>query len=115
MMATKTRTAEVEQVARLPYTVELEYGETPDEGVLAYLAEWPDVFAAGRTRHEAVAGLKDALRAVVDYRVARGLDIPRPMTEYGGRVVVEMPKGLHRDIQRRAEREGVSDASGTPS
>jgi predicted HicB family RNase H-like nuclease len=99
---------EVEEIARLPYTVELEYGDAPKDGVLAYLAEWPDVFATGRSRKEAVAGLEAALRAVAEYRLAQKLSIPRPTSEYGGRVLVQMPRSLHRDAQRRAELEGVS-------
>src|SRR5207245_5615406 len=43
----RRKTTQVEEIARRPYMVELEYADSPADGVLAYLAEWPDAFAAG--------------------------------------------------------------------
>lgn len=99
---------EVEEVISRPYGVEFEYGATPADGVLAYLVDWPDCFAAGRTREEAVAELGKAMRDLVAYRLDEGLDIPEPLTSYGGKVLVRMPRTLHRDADVRARREGVS-------
>ena len=100
--------AEVEAILRGPYTIELEYGETPEGGVAALVAEWPGCITAGDTREEALGRIGDAMRDWVEYRLAHGLEIPEPMKRYGGTVVVKMPKSLHRDVERRAEHEGVS-------
>src|SRR5437762_7774495 len=51
----------VEEILARPYGVSFEYGESPSDGVLAYLAEWPDCFAAGRTRREALTQLEATL------------------------------------------------------
>lgn len=103
-----TTKQEIEEIVQRPYTIELEYGGSAEDGVLAYLADWPDCFAAGRTREEAVAELGKVMRALIRYRLEEGLEIPEPLTGYGGRVLVRMPRTLHRDVDARAKREGVS-------
>lgn len=105
MKATK---AQIEDIVNRPYTVELAYGEDPSEGVLARVAEWPGCMTAGDTREEALEHIGEAMREWVEYRLERGLGIPEPITSYGGKVLVQMPKSLHRDLMKRAEREGVS-------
>ncbi len=105
MKATK---AQIEDIVSRPYTVELVYGEDPSEGVVARVAEWPGCMTAGDTREEALAHLGEAMRDWAADRLERGLGIPEPITSYGGKVLVQMPKSLHRDVMKRAEREGVS-------
>src|SRR5256712_13853325 len=63
--------------------------------------------AAGDTREEALTRLGDAMRGWVKARIEEGLEIPEPMTDYGGKVVVQIPRSLHRDVMHRAEHEGV--------
>jgi antitoxin HicB len=98
----------VEQVLARPYAVSFEYGDSPEEGVLAYLAEWPDCFAAGRTRRDALHALEATMRELAAYRLRRGLEIPKPAEDFSGRFVLRLPKQLHRDVERRAQSEGVS-------
>src|SRR2546429_9717075 len=43
----------LDEILRRPYTIEIEYGETPEEGVAAYVAEWPGSITAGATREGA--------------------------------------------------------------
>lgn len=104
----KGTSSEVEEIVGRPYSIELEYGRTPDEGIAAYVAEWPGCITAGSSREEALARIGDAMRDWVEARLRDGLDIPEPMREYGGTVVVKMPRSLHRDAAKRAAREGVS-------
>jgi len=99
---------EIEAIVKRPYTIEVIYGEAPDDGVLARVAEWPGCLTAGDTREEALMRIGDAMRDWVKARLDKGLPIAEPMTEYGGKVVVQMPRTLHRDVMHRAEREGVS-------
>src|SRR5947209_10324314 len=105
---TRRKNDQVEEIARRPYTVELEYGASPADGVLAYLAEWPDAFAAGPTREEAVAELGHVVRELAAYRLERDLDIPEPIGRFSGKVLLRMPRKLHQDAERRATAEGVS-------
>ncbi len=105
MKATK---AQIEDIVNRPYAVEVAYGEDPSEGVLARVAEWPGCMTAGDTREEALERIGEAMRDWVAYRLEHGLGIPEPITGYGGKVLVQMPKSLHRDVMKRAEREGVS-------
>lgn len=112
-MATKTKVrkpteAEIEAIVRKPYTVDVIYGDDPEEGVAAGIVEWPGCLTAGDTREEALAHLHDAMYDWVEARLAWGLDIPEPSANYGGAVLVRMPRSLHRDAVRRAGREGVS-------
>ena len=108
MAKVKRTKRDVEEIVNRPYTIEVVYGETPDEGVLARVAEWPGCMTAGDTREEALTRLGDAMRDWVKGRIEKGLEIPEPMTDYGGKVVVQMPRSLHRDVMHRAEHEGVS-------
>ncbi|HEV8469212.1 MAG TPA: toxin-antitoxin system HicB family antitoxin [Candidatus Limnocylindria bacterium] len=103
-----TKRDSVEEILARPYGVFFEYGESPSEGVLAYLAEWPDCFAAGRTRRAALTELEATLRELAAYRLRRGLEIPKPAEDFSGRFVLRLPKQLHRDVERRAKSDGVS-------
>lgn len=105
---TKVKNEQIEEILRRPYTVELEYGETPDEGVAAYVVEWPGCITAGATREEALSRIEDAMRTWAEYGLEMGYDIPLPLGGFGGRVLLRVPKSLHRDVTRIAEHEGVS-------
>jgi len=100
--------AEIDAIVNRPYGIELEYPKDPRDGILAYVVEWPNCFAAGVTREEAIQELDHAMRAMVAFHLERGMDIPEPSSRYGGTVVVQMPKSLHRRVMTRAKREGVS-------
>ncbi len=104
----KARKKQIDELVSRPYSVEFEYGESPDEGVLAFIGEWPDCFAAGRTREEAIVELDRTMRELVAYRLERELDIPEPGTGFSGRVLLRLPRKLHHDAERRATLEGVS-------
>lgn len=73
-----TTKAQVERFVSRPYTVEFEYGERSSDGVLAYVPEWPDCFAAGRTCEEAVQELGKAMRELAAYWLEHDLAIPEP-------------------------------------
>lgn len=99
---------ELEAILTKPYAVEFVYGETPDEGVVAQIAEWPGCMTAGATREEAVMHLEDAMRDWVEARLRAKLDIPEPMASYSGRVLLRMPRNVHRAAGQRAREEGTS-------
>src|SRR2546425_12657801 len=99
---------EIEAIVNRPYTIEVIYGEAPDDGVLARVAEWPGCLTAGDTREEALSRIGDAMRDWVKARLERGLPIAEPMTEYGGEGGVRKPPTLHPDGMQLAETESVS-------
>lgn len=99
---------ELETILTKPYAVEFVYGETPDEGVVAQVAEWPGCMTAGATREEAVRHLEDAMRDWVEARLRAKLDIPEPMASYSGKVLLRMPRNVHRAAEQRAREEGTS-------
>ncbi|MDE3101291.1 MAG: toxin-antitoxin system HicB family antitoxin [Chloroflexota bacterium] len=70
--------------------------------------EWPDCFAAGRTRTEALIALDKAMRDLAEYRLEAGLDIPDPIDAFSGRLALRLPKALHHDAAARATEDGVS-------
>lgn len=106
-MAT-TKKAEIQAILAKPYAVELVYGETPDEGVLAQVTEWPGCMTAGETREEALSRIEDAMWDWVEARLKAGLDIPEPMAGYSGKVLLRVPRDIHRAAERRAREEGTS-------
>jgi predicted RNase H-like HicB family nuclease len=104
-MATK---GEIQAIVDRPWSFDFEYGDGPDEGILAYVVEWPDCFAAGRTRTEALVALDKAMRGLAEYRLDTGLEIPDPIGAFSGRLALRLPKALHHDAAIRATEDGVS-------
>ncbi|HZP95530.1 MAG TPA: toxin-antitoxin system HicB family antitoxin [Candidatus Limnocylindria bacterium] len=103
-----TRKGELDAILAKPYATEFIYGETPDEGVVARVAEWPGCMTAGATREEAIAQLEDAMHDWADARLRAKLDIAEPIAAYSGKVLLRMPRDVHRAAEHRARREGTS-------
>src|SRR3989442_15045508 len=84
-MMTKRRASneKLDEILRRPYTIEIEYGETPEEGVAAYVAEWPGCITAGATREEALARIGGAMGDWATARRGRGPRAGEPPKEYG--------------------------------
>jgi len=72
--------------------------------------DFPGCVADGRTPDEAVENLRHAMKSWIESRVAAGFDIPEPsgMEEYSGKILVRMPRFLHRRLSLQAKAEGVS-------
>ncbi|MDP9321599.1 MAG: type II toxin-antitoxin system HicB family antitoxin [Chloroflexota bacterium] len=98
----------VDEILSRPYEIDFEYGADAEDGVLAYVVEWPDCFAAGRDRTEALTALERAMRELAAYRLDHGLEVPQAASGFSGKVLLRMPKKLHRDAERNATRDGVS-------
>lgn len=99
---------ELDTILARPYAIEFIYGETPDEGIVAQVTEWPGCMTAGATREEAIAHLEDAMHDWAEARLRARLDIPEPMAAYSGKVLLRMPRDVHRAAEQRARREGTS-------
>jgi antitoxin HicB len=79
-------------------------------GYRAEIIEFPGCFAEGESASEAAANLEDAALSWLESTLAKGQTVPEPMEEldYSGKLVVRLPKSLHRHAAYAANREGVS-------
>jgi antitoxin HicB len=97
----------VEYYLGLPYSVELR--QAPGEGWFARVREWPGCMTESDTAEQALANLKEVIPLWLEGALESGYEIPEPQaTEYSGRFMVRVPRSLHADLTKRAEREGVS-------
>ena len=95
----------------LEYPIELH--RRNDEGERYWVAEIPDLpgcVADGETPDEAVESLKEAKQLWIEARLESGHHIPEPTNPHGysGRLLVRMPKSLHRKLAAQSRREGTS-------
>lgn len=79
-------------------------------GYRAEIVEFPGCFAEGETAAEAASNLEDAAHGWLEATLAKGQTVPEPMEEldYSGKLVVRLPRSLHRRAAFAANREGVS-------
>lgn len=97
----------LEYYLSLPYTVEIYPSE--HGGYVAKIAELPGCITQGETIAEAAEMAEDAKRAWLETALEEGVPIPEPVPEeYSGRLVVRMPKSLHKRLAEMAARENVS-------
>ena len=87
---------------------------TPDpSGVyVAQILEFPGCVAEGDSPHEAYERLEAAAESWIDAMLRRGQKIPEPsydrIRDYSGKIALRLPRSLHRDAVRFAERENTS-------
>lgn len=96
----------------LPYTTEFKRDiSNADKPVwFAGVKELRGCITEADTFDEAAEMIKDAMRVWIQGSLDTGLSIPEPQPEpeYSGKFSLRLPKSLHRDLVRVAEREGVS-------
>ena len=70
----------------------------------------PGCVADGKTPDEAIANSREAMRLWIESRISSGLDIPEPSIaeDYSGRILLRMPKYIHRRLAIQAQQEGSS-------
>lgn len=76
----------------------------------AEIFEFPGCFAEGATPDEAIRNLEAAAESWIEASLAQGLEIPEPAMNqgYGGKIALRLPRSLHRQAARMAERDGTS-------
>lgn len=81
-----------------------------DGSFRAEIAEFPGCIALGSSPGEAYSELESVAEAWLASVIARGQPIPEPMEEagYSGKLVLRLPKSLHRKATYAARRDGVS-------
>jgi len=95
----------------LPYTVEIVPYQ--DGGFFAKIKELEGCMTEGETLEETLEMLEDAKRAWLEAALEDGLEIPLPESmrekkEYSGRILLRLPKSLHKKLVEAAQKEGVS-------
>jgi len=91
----------------LPYTVEMYPSE--HGGYVAKVAELPGCITQGETIAQAAEMIEDAKRAWLATALEEGILIPEPVPEdYSGKLVVRMPRSLHKRLAEMAVKESVS-------
>ena len=106
--ADPTIEARVAEIMKQPYRKVI--SGNPEQGFLAEIPDLPGCMTAGETEEEAIELLRDAMVGWLTVSLEQGLPIPEPSSEpaYNGKVLVRMPKFMHRQLAERAESEGVS-------
>jgi predicted RNase H-like HicB family nuclease len=79
-------------------------------GFHAEILEFPGCFAQGNTLQKAYANLEKAAEAWIDTCLSQGHSIPEPASSVGfsGRIVVRMPKSIHKQAAVLAEQDETS-------
>jgi len=102
---------DLEYYLKLPYTMEIV--PYKDGGFFARIKELEGCMTEADTLEEVLELLEDAKRAWIETALEEGLDIPLPESmreekEYSGRILLRLPKSLHRKLKEAAKEEGVS-------
>ena len=76
----------------------------------AVILEFPGCIAQGDTPQEAYEHLEDAAKDWIEAALDLKQEIPSPSQSlsFGGKILLRLPKSLHRQLALIAEREGVS-------
>jgi predicted RNase H-like HicB family nuclease len=84
----------------------------PEEegGFSAEILEFPGCFSGGDTLEEAMCNLDEAAKSWIEASLELGQEIPEPFANqgFGGKIALRLPKSLHKQAARLAERDGVS-------
>lgn len=76
-------------------------------GYYARIPDFPSIFTGGRTPDEAMKNAQEAIALMIEEYQERGLPIPDPLESFSGQFNVRLPRSLHRELVRRADRQGV--------
>jgi antitoxin HicB len=104
------RTAE--EYLELPYRISLipDHDEEGKAGWVAEIEELPGCLSQGATPEEAVSRVREAMLDWIGAALEDDKEIPEPgeAAAYSGRFLLRIPRSLHAELAREAEREGVS-------
>jgi antitoxin HicB len=80
------------------------------KGFHAQILEFPGCYAQGDTLEEAYSNLQKAAESWIDVALAQGHEIPEPSGNitYSGRIVLRLPRSIHRQAAELARRDETS-------
>jgi len=99
----------IDELIRQPYNIIIQLGE--DECFYAKVEELEGCFAEGNTVQEAWEKIHEIMKEWMEFAIEKNITIPLPKTEekeYSGKIIVRMPKELHKSLAGRAEKEEIS-------
>jgi len=107
-MARKTERQPLEYYLNLYYPVTF-YPEE-EGGYTVEIKDLPGCMSQGETLEEAMGMIDEARQLWLEVAYGHGDEIPPPSTDeaFSGRVLLRMPRSLHRRLAEGAEREAVS-------
>jgi predicted RNase H-like HicB family nuclease len=77
-------------------------------GFYARIPDFPTIFTGGITPDEAMRNALEAIGLMIEEYRDRGMPVPQPLKSFSGTFNVRLPKSVHRELVRRADRQGVS-------
>lgn len=79
-------------------------------GFHAQVLEFPGCYAQGDTLEEAYSNLEKAAESWIEVALGQGHEIPEPSssTTYSGRIVLRLPRSIHRQAAELAKRNETS-------
>ena len=94
----------------LPYTIEII--PDPEGGFFAQIKELQGCMTQGETLEEVYEMIKDAQKQWLETAIEEGIEIPLPESmekeKYSGRILIRIPRYLHKRLKESARKEGVS-------
>lgn len=100
--------AEINRRLSMPYSYELI--PEGDGTWFIRIVEFPGCMSVGNDVEDAMRMIRDAAQGWLEVGIEDGDPIPEPVSigDFSGRFLTRIPPSLHRDLVRRADREGVS-------
>src|SRR3954468_5660335 len=103
----------VDDYLALPYAVTLVEERPADGEPPVWSAEVPDLpgcTSQGDSPEDAIDSVREAMGAWITNAVKTGRPVPtpRPEEDYSGRFLTRVPRSLHAELVREAQREGIS-------
>ncbi|MBI3015409.1 MAG: type II toxin-antitoxin system HicB family antitoxin [Candidatus Tectomicrobia bacterium] len=78
-------------------------------GFSAEILEFPGCYAVGKTPDETFENLEEVAKAWIEAELEQGHEIPPPSTsQASGKIALRLPRSLHQQAIRMAERDGTS-------
>lgn len=98
----------IDNYLKLPYTIKM---VNEDDTFYTEVEELSGCWSEGKTPDEAYRNTKDAMKLWISSAIERGIKVPTPKIEekeYSGKVILRMPKTLHKHLSEEAEKENTS-------
>ncbi|WP_241675018.1 type II toxin-antitoxin system HicB family antitoxin [Paenibacillus luteus] len=93
----------------LPYTFQVRQVKDDDKSYYwANVKELDGCHTSGETREQAFNELQEVLKDHIEIKLEYGDPIPEPQEDFSGKILVRVPKSLHRQLIFKAEEEGIS-------
>lgn len=107
-MSMKQEKNSLEEYLELNYPITIH--EDPEEGFVAEIEDLPGCVTQADTLVEVYEAIQDARLAWITATYESGQDIPLPiqMEEYKGKILVRLPRYIHKQLVQTAKRQGVS-------